>query len=106
MRAMAWFTAVKTATGDIIVEQCLCGAEGEFGYRDKVGGEMTWCCAQHRLAQCWADTRIEPHTTDALTEADGTRPPDLQALVAEYGGYDKITPEAWAAYDAAAEGQN
>lgn len=26
-------------------------------------------------------------------------PPDLQALVAEFGGYRKITPEAWARYD-------
>ena len=25
--------------------------------------------------------------------------PDLQALVAAHGGYHKITPEAWAAYD-------
>ena len=24
--------------------------------------------------------------------------PDLQALVAAYGGYDRIPPEAWAAY--------
>jgi len=27
--------------------------------------------------------------------------PDLQELVAHFGGYDKITPEAWAAYDRA-----
>jgi len=27
--------------------------------------------------------------------------PDLQELVAAWGGYDKITPEAWAAYDRA-----
>jgi hypothetical protein len=26
-------------------------------------------------------------------------PPDLQALVAAHGGYDKITREAWAEYD-------
>ena len=25
--------------------------------------------------------------------------PDLQALVAKHGGYDKITPEAWAEWD-------
>ena len=29
--------------------------------------------------------------------------PDLQELVAKHGGYNKITPEAWAAYDAAME---
>lgn len=28
-------------------------------------------------------------------------PPDLQALVIKHGGYDKITPEAWAEHDAA-----
>jgi hypothetical protein len=28
-------------------------------------------------------------------------PPDLQALVTRHGGYDKITPQAWAEYDAA-----
>jgi hypothetical protein len=27
--------------------------------------------------------------------------PDLQGLVARHGGYDKITPEAWAEYDRA-----
>jgi hypothetical protein len=27
--------------------------------------------------------------------------PDLQALVDRFGGYDKITPEAWAEHDAA-----
>jgi hypothetical protein len=26
-------------------------------------------------------------------------PPDLQELVVRHGGYDKITPEAWAEYD-------
>ena len=27
------------------------------------------------------------------------REPDLQELVAAHGGYDRITAEAWAAYD-------
>jgi hypothetical protein len=26
--------------------------------------------------------------------------PDLQKLVEQFGGYDKITPEAWQKYDA------
>jgi hypothetical protein len=30
-------------------------------------------------------------------------PPDLQELVARHGGYNKITPEAWAEWDAANE---
>jgi hypothetical protein len=33
----------------------------------------------------------------AMTEKP--RPPDLQELVARFGGYNKITPEAWAEYD-------
>lgn len=35
---------------------CTCGARAHFGYRDKAG-EMRWFCAEHRLAQCWADAR-------------------------------------------------
>jgi hypothetical protein len=27
------------------------------------------------------------------------KPPDLQKLVTRFGGYDKITPEAWAEWD-------
>jgi hypothetical protein len=30
---------------------------------------------------------------------DGLGLPDLQQWVAFYGGYDKITPEAWAEWD-------
>jgi len=33
-------------------------------------------------------------------------PPCLQNLVALYGGYDKITPEAWSLYDEAREEWN
>jgi hypothetical protein len=29
------------------------------------------------------------------------KPPDLQKLVAQYGGYNRITPEAWQAWDQA-----
>jgi hypothetical protein len=36
---------------------------------------------------------------------DHVRPPDLQELVARFGGYNKITPEAWAEYDQVAEYQ-
>ena len=34
------------------------------------------------------------------TTDDDPRAPDLQQLVAKQGGYDKITPEAWAEWDA------
>jgi hypothetical protein len=30
---------------------------------------------------------------------DNNAPPDLQALVAAAGGYEKISPEMWAAFD-------
>jgi hypothetical protein len=30
-------------------------------------------------------------------------PPDLQELIARFGGYNKIVPEAWAGWDAAVE---
>jgi hypothetical protein len=32
---------------------------------------------------------------------DKQRPPDLQELVARFGGYNKITAEGWAEYDRA-----
>jgi uncharacterized protein (DUF3820 family) len=34
---------------------CTCGGPARFGYRDKASGEMRWYCAEHRLAQRWAD---------------------------------------------------
>ena len=34
-----------------------CGGSAHFGYRDKATGEMCWYCAEHRLAQGWADAR-------------------------------------------------
>jgi hypothetical protein len=91
-------SAIKTAVAEC---RCHCGSAGEFGYRDKVSGEMTWYCVQHRLAQWWADAGIEKPGAAAAADTAVDGPPDLQALVAAHGGYDKITPEAWAAYDAA-----
>ena len=34
------------------------------------------------------------------TETPAPTAPDLQELVARYGGYNKIPPEAWAQWDA------
>jgi hypothetical protein len=46
-----------------------------------------------------ADTKpVESEPTIPLNEAGC---PDLQALVRQYSGYDKITPELWAAWDRA-----
>jgi hypothetical protein len=39
-----------------------------------------------------------PMTPDALFPSPA-RPPDLQALIARYGGYNRITEEAWAEHD-------
>jgi hypothetical protein len=78
---------------------CHCGAAVEFGYRNK-DGSWDWYCAEHRRGRTYADARIgKGGPIDIAT--DSNRPLDLQALVAAHGGYDKITPEAWAAYDAA-----
>jgi hypothetical protein len=81
--------------------RCHCGADGLFGYRNKDDG-MDWYCARHRRGQWYADAYIGKAETTPMAEAEASdRPPDLQALVTAHGGYDKITPEAWAAYDAA-----
>jgi hypothetical protein len=37
-----------------------CGADGEFGYRNKGTGGWTWYCAAHRLGEFWADARRSP----------------------------------------------
>ena len=72
-----------------------------LGYRND--DVMRWFCAEHRLRQWSADTcRSEADSNaarEALRRPDGT-PPSLQALVAAHGGYDRITAEAWAGYDA------
>jgi hypothetical protein len=48
--------------GDQIVDlprcdNAVCDRPGVFGYRDQYG-TLVWCCAQHRLAQFWADARV------------------------------------------------
>src|SRR5262245_6474885 len=95
---MVWAAAVRTVT-----ESCHCGAAGAFGY--VVDGVWQWFCREHRLRQWSADdccSEADRNTArDALIRDDA--PPDLQALVGEHGGYDQITAEAWAEYDAAIE---
>jgi hypothetical protein len=39
--------------------------------------------------------------TEYQRKVAGREPPSLQQLVLDHGTYDKITPEAWAAFDAA-----
>jgi hypothetical protein len=77
--------------------RCHCGLSGQFGYRDQFG-TLVWYCTEHRLAKYWSDARRDTAATPAV---EATKPPDLQELVALFGGYDKITPEAWAEHDRA-----
>ncbi len=37
---------------------------------------------------------------DTWRSPSGLQPPNLQRLVIEFGGYDRILPEAWARFDA------
>jgi hypothetical protein len=34
-----------------------CGQEARFGYRNPATNMLSWFCAEHRLAQSWADAR-------------------------------------------------
>jgi hypothetical protein len=34
-----------------------CGQEARFGYRNPATNTLSWFCAEHRLAQSWADAR-------------------------------------------------
>ena len=40
-----------------------CNQPGLFGYRDQDGG-LIWYCAEHRLAQFWADARVPSPLVD------------------------------------------
>jgi hypothetical protein len=45
-----------------------CVQLGLFGYRDKAGA-LIWYCAQHRLAQFWADARMSSPLTEQSEES-------------------------------------
>ena len=50
----------------------------------------------------WADQSMTAPAHKPPSEAtDQREPPSLRKLVEDYGGYNKITPEAWAEFDAA-----
>ena len=53
-----------------------------------------WWCDRHRPGDTPLSTRPVPETA-----AEVAAPPDLQKLVRAHGGYDRITPEAWAEFD-------
>jgi hypothetical protein len=82
--------------------RCHCGATGAFGYW-RSGAALSWFCAEHRQGVWFADECTSEaeaaHALARLFGFEGTHPPDLQELVAEHGGYDKITPKAWAEYN-------
>jgi hypothetical protein len=59
-----------------------------------------------RLDKLAAEGRLKPNPapTTVPAPAEGRRaqrakPPDLQELVTRFGGYDKVTAEAWAEHD-------
>jgi hypothetical protein len=66
--------------------------------RLSIDGKLEWFCAEHRLRQWSADACIAT-AVDIAPVYDG--PPDLQTLVVIYRSYEKISPEAWAEFDAA-----
>ena len=86
-----------------VPQRCHCGVAGAFGYR--TGGRWRWFCAQHRLREWSADACVDEiesaRATAELFAVELADPPDLQALVAKHGGYDKISAVAWAEYDRA-----
>jgi hypothetical protein len=55
-----------------------------------------------RLDILAAEGRVNSKPSPAASPPSAkARPPDLQTLVARFGGYDKIPPEAWAEHDRA-----
>jgi hypothetical protein len=84
------------------VSQCLChcGKPVKFGYRNK-SGDLDWFCADHRLAEWWADARAADSTGHPVIDEKHTMvaPPDLQKLVAQYHRFNLIPAQAWAEFD-------
>jgi hypothetical protein len=94
--------AIPVKAVPVLDHRCHCGADGAFGYLIDDGWQ--WFCAAHRLRRWSADACIsnaESARARAALGIEHVGAPDLQALVAEHGGYHRIPPEAWAAYDAA-----
>jgi hypothetical protein len=57
------------STGDLPQLTCArCGQPGIFGYRNQ-DGELAWYCAEHRLAQYWADARVPSPFGDQIKGA-------------------------------------
>lgn len=51
------------------------------------------------LVTTMSQEKQKPTTTPSPPAEERRSPPDLQALVRAYGGYDKITEEAWVKWD-------
>ena len=77
------------------IHKCWCGKDGSFGIgcfprADKLG--LFYCLEQRPQTDRPAEfAESAPKRAMAV--------PDLQKLIASHGGYDKITPEAWAEWD-------
>ncbi|MEY9493729.1 hypothetical protein [Bradyrhizobium elkanii] len=66
---------------------------------------LLWRLADRRLKEAeelWRRQKEREYVADLRRRARA--PPDLQALVLAHGTYDRITPEAWAAFDRDMEG--
>jgi hypothetical protein len=93
---------ISAALKPVIDHRCHCGSGGVFGYL--VDGQWQWFCTKHRPRQWSADacsSGTEANFARAELGIENIDAPDLHALVAAHGGYDKITSEAWTEYDRA-----
>jgi hypothetical protein len=77
-------------TGEYVLVCTRCGALWDHKQTDEI----------IRAVQA-ATFAAKPDAPLPSPDSGAQRPPDLQELVARYGGYNRITPEAWAKYDRA-----
>lgn len=59
-------------------------------------GQLVWI---DDIRRPFLSSYFEPAHPTAPLKRTRPRSPDLQSLVHAYGGYDKITPEAWEDWD-------
>lgn len=88
------------AEGHLIHHCAVCGKEAGFGYgvsllRNQLG---TWFCKEHRPDEAEPPVSMDPLPVQPIP-LNHLGQPDLQKLVAQYGGYNMIPPKAWEAWD-------
>jgi hypothetical protein len=57
-----------------------CGGEGEFGYRNKATGALSFYCADHRLAEFYADVRLTSSNKQGANDAQRFKRLDTNAV--------------------------